>query len=86
MYKLWSFISVLNDAPRESIDVASSQKSHKKTQAQATPSAPLQATENTDQQSPLEDDADESEPQAGLVYMSINFEHLDDSSSTHRDE
>jgi hypothetical protein len=69
MFKLLSLISVLNDTPRESSDATSLQRSHKKTQAQATPSAPLQATENTDQQSPLEDDVDESEPQVCSIYM-----------------
>jgi hypothetical protein len=36
---------------------------------QATPSAPLQATENTDQQSPLDDDGDEIEPQATFSQL-----------------
>ncbi|KAI6190041.1 Serine/threonine-protein kinase dkf-2 [Aphelenchoides bicaudatus] len=49
---------ILNDAPQES-GSSSPRSTHKRTQA--TPSAPLQATETTDQQSP--DDPDEIEPQ-----------------------
>jgi hypothetical protein len=66
-----SLLSVLNDQ-RDSIGNTSPQRTHKRTQA--TPSAPLQATENTDQQSPLDDDGDDVEPQVLLLNWKLMWE------------
>lgn len=65
MDNLVALISVLNDVSQEAGNT-SPRSTHKRTQA--TPSAPLQATENTDQQSP--DDADEVEPQVNYRRFS----------------
>jgi hypothetical protein len=63
-----ALISVLNDVPQEA-GSTSPRSAHKRTHA--TPSAPLQATENTDQQSP--DDADEVEPQVKIGHYNLSI-------------